>query len=62
MCSLKMTKNWINGISLPVFDNLYFIFSHIVFSFLNFQLLAKKLNFIFVEYAWKLGYLRYCYV
>ena len=26
--------------------------------FLNFQLLAKMLNFIFIEVTWKLGYLR----
>ena len=25
--------------------------------FLNFQLLAKMLNFIFIEVTWKLGYL-----
>ena len=27
--------------------------------FLNFQLLAKMLNFIFIEVTWKLGYLRW---
>ena len=26
--------------------------------FLNFQLLAKMLNFVFIEVTWKLGYLR----
>ena len=26
--------------------------------FLNFQLLAKMLNFIFIKVTWKLGYLR----
>ena len=26
--------------------------------FLNFEILAKMLNFIFIEVTWKLGYLR----
>ena len=38
---------------------LYFvILSLFIFFFFNFQLLAKVLNFIFIEVTWKLGYLR----
>ena len=36
--------------------------SYFVILSVNFQLLAKILNFIFIEYAWKLAYLRWCYV
>ena len=35
---------------------------HVVCNFLSFQLLAKMLNFIFTEYTWKFGYLRWCYM
>ena len=58
--SLKV-KRGVNSILLPVFGSLYFIFCLIAFNFLNFQLLAKMLNFIFIEYAWKLVYLRWWY-
>ena len=47
---------------LPLVYNLYFVFSHIICNFLNFQLLAKTLNFTFIEVAWREqpSWLRYC--
>ena len=36
---------------LSVIGSLYVAFCHIVYNFENFQLLAKILNFIFIEYA-----------
>ena len=38
---------------------LYFAFCHSLCIFLNFQLLAIMLNFIFIEVTWKLSYLRW---
>ena len=65
MCSL--TVNWVkmknkNGISPSSLGSLYFILCHIVSNVLSFQVLAKILNFILVEYAWNLGYRSWCYV
>ena len=37
--------------------SLYFVFCHMVCNFVNFQLLAKMLNFIFINVAWKSNYL-----
>ena len=56
---LKMRNKELFTTSCIWYILFYFLFCHILPIFLNFQLLVKMLNFIFIEVTWKLGYLRW---